>query len=196
MSNERPNDLLFVDSYLTPLTEIGAAWALREAWFVCFDVYPSIDSLSLIWAQTALETGRWKKIYNYNWGNIKRRESKPYTSYGCNEILNGKVEWFQPYHPQTFFAAYSSAAEGAQDYLKLLSQLPRYQKCWQTILIGSAPKFGLELHAAGYYTDDVTKYTKNLVELDSEFKNKFNQNSFTILVPPITLPNLDNVEND
>ena len=74
--NKRPDDPNFMDSKNTPLTESEATYYLKNAWKNIYGVYPSIDSLALLWAQSAGETGRWKYLRCNNWGNIKRRKER------------------------------------------------------------------------------------------------------------------------
>lgn len=161
-----------IEDKIKQISEGEAAYALREGWNKLYGDYPSVDSLALLWSQWALETGRGKAIHCYNFGNIKRSSDEDYCMYRCNEILNGKVEWFDPPHKQTWFRAYPSAVEGALDYIKFLSQRQRYQKAWAAIQAGDPALFGHELKVAGYYTANEAQYTKNIVSLTNEFKRK------------------------
>lgn len=170
--DEKPNDPLFVDDKLTPLTESEATYYLREAFRVVTGKYPNLDSLAILWAQSALETGRWKLLHFANWGNIKRIAGQKYTSYKCSEILNGKHKYFEPYHPQTFFAAWDSPLEGAIAYLNFLHKRARYAKSWEQIILGDPIQYSKELKKAGYYTANEDHYTKGVVRLTTEFKNK------------------------
>lgn len=172
MIYDRPTDSLFVEDKLTPLTEAEAAYHLREAYKELTGHYPKLESLAIVWAQSALEVYRWKSIHNNNWGNIKRLKDQPYTSYKCSEIINGKNTWFFPYHPQTFFASWDSATEGAKAYLNFLYSRPRYAEAWKEIEAGNPVKYSAALKRAGYYTADLVGYTKGVVSLTNEFKSK------------------------
>lgn len=154
------------------ISEGEAAYALREGWKKLHGEYPSNDSLALLWAQWALETGRGKAIHCYNFGNIKRSGDEDYCMYRCNEIINGKTLWFDPPHKQTWFRAYPSAVEGAYDYIRFLSQRSRYQKAWAAIQKGNPALFAHELKVAGYYTANEAQYTKGVMSLSNEFKQK------------------------
>jgi len=154
------------------ISEGEAACALREAWKLLYNQYPSLDSLALLWSQWALETGRGKAIHCYNFGNLKRSGDEDYCMFRCNENINGKWEWFDPPHKQTWFRAYPTAVDGAFDYVKFLSQKRRYLKAWQAVRLGDAALFGHELKIAGYYTANEIQYTKGLVRLADEFKKK------------------------
>ena len=156
----------------TKLTEAEATYALREGWKLVFGEYPSIDSLSILWAQSALETGRWTFIWNYNFGNIKRHDDHDYCMFRCNEVIGGKVVWFDPPDPQTWFCAYPSAVDGAREYIEFVSQRSRYKLAWAQLVAGSAIKYCAALKTAGYFTADLVSYTKGVVSLCEEFKRK------------------------
>lgn len=175
---------LFEDK-ITKLTELEAAQCLGEAWKSLYGQYPSTDTLAVLWAKTALETGRWKAIHCYNWGNIKRSANENYCMFRCSEIIKGKELWFDPPHPQTWFRAYESATEGAIDYLKLLSQSKRYSKAWEAVHKGDPALFSHELKVGGYYTASESLYTKGVVSLTNEFKKKVKDNLTWPISPPI-----------
>lgn len=173
---QRPNDPKFVDSVVTPLTEAEATYYLKTAWKKIYGVYPSTNALALLWAQSAGETGRWNLLRCNNWGNIKKRDDWKYTSYDAGEILtiNGvtKHYMFYPYHPQTFFAAWDTPLEGAEAYIRFLSQRKRYKKAWVELMAGDPVAYCRELKAAGYFTADLAHYTRGVTRLTNEFKSK------------------------
>ena len=162
---------LFEDK-LTVLSEGEAVYSLKEAWFKLYGSYPSNDSLALLYAQTALETGRWKSMHCNNWGNIKRASDEDYCMFRCNEIINGHIVWFDPPNKATWFRAYPTAVDGAYDYLRFLSQKSRYQGAWQAIQHGNPTEFAHALKEAGYYTASEALYTKGVVSLTNEFKKR------------------------
>lgn len=172
MYETKPNDPLFIDDVLTPLSESEATYYLREAYKVVLGSYPSIDSLAILWAQTALECARWKSLHFNNWGNIKKLPGIRYTSFKCNEVINGKLQWFYSYHPQTFFAAWESHLDGASAYLSFLANRSRYARAWEQIKAGDAVQYCTELKKAGYFTADLGQYTRGVVSLTNEFKKK------------------------
>lgn len=188
----------------TILTEEEATYALREAFKKILGSYPSDKSLSLLFAQTALETGRWKLMNNNNWGNIKWSPAlegkRRFTMFATGENLwdarQKKVvyQWFEPPHHQTWFRSYPTATEGAEDYIDLLAKKARYVKSWAALISGDGELFGLELSKAGYYTADQKVYTKSLVSISNEFMKKkdkllaykplTNQDEIDTLPPP------------
>ena len=179
---------LYVPTEIKKLSENEAALALRDAWQRYYNNLPNNRQLALLWAQSALETGRWKIIRNNNFGNIKKKHAKPnwnikddghlFTMFATGENLwnqkLGKSEyhWFEPPDPQTHFRAYRTATDGAEDYIKFVSQRKRYVKAWQMVLAGDPEGFSHELKVAGYYTASEALYTKGIVRLTNEFLRK------------------------
>ena len=201
---KRPSDPNFRDCVKTILTEEEATYYLKEAWKKVYNEYPSKNSLALLWAQSAGETGRWKLLRNYNWGNIKKRKNDTeqlWTSYdaGENLTINGvyKHYMFYPYHPQTHFAAWDDALSGAEYYIRFLSQRKRYLRAWQEVIKGDPVAYCKELKAAGYFTAGLAHYTKGVVSLTNEFKRKSEKLMSWAPVPPSTPPpkiDLDPIE--
>lgn len=165
-----------VETKITKISEGEIVYVFREAWKQLFGEYPLIDSIALIWAQWAQESGRGAYCRNYNFCNIKKVHSPDdghdWCMYRCNELINGKWEWFDPPHIQTNFRAYPNAIDGAVDYLRFLSQKKRYQKAWEKVLIGDAAGFSHELSVANYYTAPEKIYTPGIIKLATEFKKK------------------------
>lgn len=182
-------------SRATPLDFDTAASALRSALRSELGADPSNATLALALAKTALETGRWQKMYLWNWGNIKadiRTYPGLYQCYSCNEVLGGKVVWFSPRgrlsgkggqvvaesyedppgHPQTRFRAYTSAADGAQEYVAFQARIKRYAAAWQRLLAGDVEGYVRTLSKAGYFTAPVETYLKTVRSLHSEFLTK------------------------
>lgn len=169
---KRPGSIYFLDCEDTPLTEAEATYYLKEAWRKIYGEYPSLDSLALLWAQSAGETGRWKSLRNYNWGNIKRLKDGYWTSYVAGEVIRGRHQMFYPYHPETYFAAWKTALEGAEGYIRFLSTRQRYRLAWEEIRKGDPVAYCTELKLAGYFTADLGHYTRGVVSLVKEFKNR------------------------
>lgn len=179
-----------VETIPTPLTESEAAYNLREGFKLVTGEYPSVNSLAILWAHTALETSlpgkRFGRILNNNWGNIKKTKDHDYCMYACSEIINGKNINFVPPHPETHFNAYPDAVTGAKEYIEFISKRVRYQPAWQELLAGNPTKYCAELKKGGYFTADLIGYTNTLTKLTNEFKKK----SETLLSwkPPVKEP--------
>ena len=164
----------FIKDEKIVISEGEATYALREAWKQVYGDYPSNKTLSILWAQTCLETGRFKVGFHcYNWGNIK---SKPddghyWTMFPCSEIINGREIRFVPPHDQCKFRAYMSATEGAVDYLKFL-QKSRYKKALEYLKQGDVIRYTTALSVGGYFTASLTKYLAAMTRLSDEWLRK------------------------
>jgi hypothetical protein len=184
----------------TPLPFETAAHAMRVALASVLGEQPSRETLALALGKTALETGRWSAMWNGNWGNVKHSDSRPgfFTAIVLNEVIDGKVVWFDPRgrltgnpakggrlagdladegravppgHPQTRMRAFTSAGEGALDYVKFVAR-GRYAGAWALLLEGDAEGYVHELKRKGYFTADEGEYRKGVVSLQREFVGK------------------------
>jgi hypothetical protein len=153
----------------THITPAAVAIALRSAWMKLFGQTPSDGTVALLMAQSALETGRWKSCWNYNLGNIKGggKWSGDTCQFRLNEVIGGKVVWFDPPHPQTTMRAYPDLTAAASDYLWLLAR--RFQRAWPHVLRPDAVAFSQALKAQNYYTAPEPPYTRAVVSLFREY---------------------------
>lgn len=163
----------YVEPEVTPLSFSEAQEALRWAMGS-----PTLEQLALCLAKSALETGRWQKIWNHNFGNVKAGGSYVgmYTCIRLNEVLKGKVEWFNPGsegfavppgHPQTRMRAFANAWDGAQEYMGVMRA--RFTKAHDAMLTGDPVKYVRVLKASGYFTADEAPYLKAVQSLHREF---------------------------
>lgn len=132
---------------------------------------PSSAHVAVLTAQSALESGRWRSMHCWNPGNIKASESYEYLycQFRCNEVIGGKVVWFDPPHPQTNFRAFMDLDSGVLDYLRFLSQRPRYSSSWHAAESGDPALFVHALKNAGYFTADEAPYRRAVVSLFNEY---------------------------
>lgn len=88
----------YTPDLLTVLSFEDAKKALEASLHATLNATPSREAVALMLAKTALETGRWRKIHCFNFGNIKagQKWSGMYTCILLNEVLGGKVVWFAP----------------------------------------------------------------------------------------------------
>ncbi len=154
------------------LTHVGPeelATALVIAWRALFGVAPARKSILVLLAQSALETGRWKSCHAWNLGNFKSRpgDGRSWTFYRCNEILNGKIEWFNPPHPQCRFRAFQSLQEGAVDYLGSMRR--NFASAWPAVLSGDPRAFVCSLKAANYFTADEGPYEHSATSIFQQY---------------------------
>lgn len=183
----------WVPDRLTPMTFEQAAEAMRAALRDKLSDDPPREVLALALAKSALETGRWRAIHCWNWGNQKAGEKYVgnYCCFELNEVLNGKVVWFGPRgrldrkggsvvaepfddppgHPQTRMRAYANRFDGAFSYVDFVAG-GRYAAAWQRLLAGDAVGFVAALKKAGYMTADEAPYRNAVVSLQKEFLGK------------------------
>lgn len=180
----------YVEPVVTKLTLGEAIACMRQGIHVATGTPPSDPALALALAKTALETGRWQKMWNYNWGNVKCNDDYDgmYTCFPCNEVLNGKVVWFSPQgqltrkdgdmtglawavppgHPQTRFRAYANGFDGAQQYAEFVAN-GRYRDAWERLLEGDPAGYVHALKLRGYFTADEDTYLRGVDRLYREF---------------------------
>lgn len=152
----------------TPLTAAQTLAAFYDA------LVPAIGGigarvLAMVTAQSALETGRWKSLYCFNFGNEKVGSSwdGDYYQIRCNEIIDHKVVWFDPPHPQTWFRAFDSAAEGADSHIEFLTK--HEPTAFNAALAGDPVAYAHQLKVHGYYTASEALYARAVVSLFNEF---------------------------
>lgn len=209
---------VYVAPVSTPLTLDEAIDRMRQGIHVATGEPPSNTALALALAKTALETGRWKSMWNWNWGNIKAGESFDgmYTCITLNEVLNGKTVWFAPGgqldrkggdvtglawavppgHPQTRMRAYANGYDGAQEYVSFVAD-GRYADAWARLLEGDAVGYVHALKLKGYFTADEATYARGVQSLFREFALRIEERTPTDPAPPLdpndepTKPDLD-----
>lgn len=171
----------------TEVTPQEMALALWEAYHRYFNSYPKKDSIKILLAQWALETGWGKSMHCYNVGNAKCRPNAEYNwcYFKCNEILPtvrlaeklaaadpDKVKitklrsdgtcivWFYPKHPWCCFKAFKTLEDGAYDHLKMV--VKQFGRAWTHAVAGDPVAYSRALKKQGYYTADEASYTRTL----------------------------------
>lgn len=170
---------ILVPDRLTPLKLNEAIAAFAHAYETVTGEAPTCESLTIIVAQSALETGQWKSMHCYNYGNVKagRFPRGRYTQFKCNEIIDGKEVWFSPPEWQCSFKAYESAADGAAELIRFLAvdttpyngKPNRYESAWDELEAGNLPDYVSELADAGYFTASRSLYLKGMQQLYAQF---------------------------
>lgn len=146
---------------------------------------PSVEGLAVVLGQSALETGDWKSIHCFNFGNAKSGTDLPHTYFRCGELFPDprdaarRLRYFKfaaPHEPlpegtpfgraehtrQTRFRAFQTAQDGALYHLRLLTS-GRYSEAYARALAGDAEGFSHLLRGRGYYTAEESTYTKGVV---------------------------------
>ena len=149
---------------LTPMTADDAAAALAEGYRRVVGVLPTQQVLGLLLGQTALETGNWQSIHNFNFGNEKSTSSDPYyQNFRCSEIIDGTEQFFDPPDTHCQFAAHLTAADGAEHYMRVLQERPNW---WNGLNTGTVDGFitGLTIQPYAYFTANPDLYATGLAD--------------------------------
>ena len=73
----------------TPISAVDIAVEIMHAWREILGVYPTRSALALLLAQSALETWRWRSMWNWNLGNVKASGTvDPFYFKACTEVLS------------------------------------------------------------------------------------------------------------
>ncbi len=193
---QRILEATYIKPFVSPLhwQEVAAAFFYafnRQSSFFCRD-----DQLALLLAKSALETGRWKKIRNYEFGNVKAGKNYvgSYTCFVTSEIYNGIKYRYHPDgrifnlstgqvtkpvtysvppgHPETRFRAHKNVADGAHAYIYALKTY--FPKSW-AVLQSANPtphSFVNHLKQERYFTAPEAEYAKAVASLYQEYLRK------------------------
>lgn len=160
-----------VTDLLTPCTALDYVRAIRSGLETITGKTPPDGQVAVLTAQSALESGRWRSMHRFNPGNIKASADYEYLycQFRCNEVINGKLQWFDPPNPQCNFRAFMDLETGVVDYLRFLSQRARYAAPWAASLKGDPAAFVHALKMSGYFTASEGPYLKGVVSLFGEY---------------------------
>jgi hypothetical protein len=160
-----------VPDLLTPCSALDYVRSIRSGLETITGKTPPNGQVAVLTAQSALESGRWRSMHRFNPGNIKASQDYAYfyTQFRCNEVIGGKLEWFDPPHPQTNFRAFMNLDTGVLDYLRFLSGRVRYAGPWAAATKGDPAAFVHALKLSGYFTASEGPYLKGVVSLFNEY---------------------------
>lgn len=195
-----------VPTVRTTYTSAQVVKAFVEAWKRLYNQIPKKESIGVIYAQNALETGLTKAMWNNNIGNVKYL-AKPSDTESIEycmlanvwEIVKGKKVTFQPPHPATWFRSFKSLADGVEYHFKFLKN-NRYKDSWAAVEKGDPASFAHLLKLKGYYTASEADYIKlmkyhfNLFMRSKDFENAVKGLPITdpvVVVVPTTLTEPD-----
>ena len=171
--------------------------AMVEGWYKKFGEIPRKESIGVLYAQNALETGGTVSMWNNNSGNVKYvphagDESLFYMMLAnVWEIIGGKKVIFQPPHQATWFRAFPTLADGVAEHMDFLRN-HRYKNAWTAVDAGNPAAFAHLLKIAGYYTAPEADY----VRLMNYYFNKFMQDTtYEAAVAKILSPATDGPVN-
>jgi hypothetical protein len=148
---------MLVSKQLTPSNEAAVTVALIKAWEDARNESPSLDILALLLAQSALETGHWKSMYNWNLYNGIAVSS---AQLHYNGLDSGNSRQFR---------AFESLGEGADRYVQQMLSPTRPN--WRDgLLTGDPEKFNVGLSTPPrFYEADPKKYGEALTKLWVQF---------------------------
>src|SRR5690606_37514991 len=145
----------------TPLTLDQARAHFRTAFQRVFSRDPSPEEEGVLLAQSAHETARWQKMWNYNWGGLKAVGGQAKVTLNTTEGFGANARRL----PQNF-AAYGNATEGSSAWLGLLSR--RYQEALERAAAGDPGGYARALNKRGYFTGNADAYARSLERLYPE----------------------------
>jgi hypothetical protein len=157
-----------VPTVRTSYTEGQLIEGFVAGWQQQFNEIPSKQSIGVLYAQDALETGTTIDMWNNNIGNVKYVASaNPAADTGIEymmlanvwEMVNGQKVVYQPPSPVTWFRAFDTLASGIAFQLDFLKN-HRYKAAWAAVLSGDPAGFAHLLKVAGYYSAPEADYVK------------------------------------
>lgn len=162
-----PSQDLFLPAQTTPLSTDQIIEFTAYGYEAYMGAPPTAPCLACNVAQISLETGNGEHMQDYNAGNVKWSQDwlGNWTMFRCNEVLNGKIEWFNPPHPQTWFRAFESGMKGMQAQIEFLAGRDRYKRAWHWFMEGNPDAAVRALATAGYFTANVDAYARAVVSI-------------------------------
>ncbi len=136
---------------------ISAAWKARTG------RRPSLDALSVLFAQWSLETGRGEAMWCHNFGGIKGYggTSRHWRGDYCMLPTFEYDAKGKRYNIVDRFRSYPTMRAGADDYLAFLGR-DSYRSAWARIEAGDPRGFARELKVRNYYTAPESDYAAGL----------------------------------
>lgn len=157
LSRTAPDGTTLVSPVKTNLDADQASAALKRAWTDVFGEEPSPRTVGILTAQWAHETASGASMYNYNFAGIKGTGPSGFSVAQRTTEGYGRTE----HRIVDRFRAYTTAEEGATDYVKLLAS--RFPEATEAAKNGSAEGFVHALRARSYFTGDEAAYTRAVV---------------------------------
>jgi hypothetical protein len=147
----------------TPITPDQASSLIHGALERMTGEPPSKETVAILTAQWAHETGRGASMFNYNFAGIKGASPA-----GLSVVQRTREGYGSSERTITdSFRAYRTAEDGADDYVALLSR--RFPAALDAAKQGDPAGTVRALKQAGYFTGDEVAYTRSVTSLAQEF---------------------------
>ena len=130
---------------LTPMSVAEARGYLMAALTHALGRTPTNKEATMIYAHSDFETGTWRELHNFNFGNLEVTPGHP---------------WYRLRNNDQKFRDYVSPSEGATGMIFLLKS--RYPQAWALLDSGDPAAYAAALRAAGYYTAPLETYANGL----------------------------------
>jgi flagellar protein FlgJ len=140
----------------TPVSASELSASIGRAYTRVTGMTPTANILNCLSAQASVETAAGGSMYNFNFGGVKGVGPHGQSA-NCltHEVVDGKDVTVRQ-----DFRAYASLDEGAEDYVRLMTQ--RFGGALQWASTGSLDGFAHALKQAGYYTANEGDYAAAL----------------------------------
>jgi hypothetical protein len=146
---------------LTQLAPDDAARELAEAYFRVMGKRPTVAKMKLLISQSALESGNWKLMHNWNFGNEKLSGSDSHS-----QIYNISDD---PADPSAFYAAFLNPADGAEHYVRTLTKRDHWREGLES---GKPLQFIQALSTPPvYFTADPQRYLVTMTNLIDQYED-------------------------
>jgi hypothetical protein len=121
------------------------------------------NSIRVLMAQSALETGWWHHVHCYNFGNMKHvpGDGHDYCQFPCNEVIGGRTVPFSPPSPACSFVAFQNMNDGMNYYYNRMKT--RFSSSWIAVINQDPSDFCHRLKMQGYYTANEAQYTHSVI---------------------------------
>jgi flagellum-specific peptidoglycan hydrolase FlgJ len=187
MGQERP-------AKRTPVTPEQVFLALATAWQLLTGSAPDRKIIHILHAQSALETGHWKSIMNFNLGGAKKHGDNDWCFFTTTERFRDDVAKryldsskpgevaivkqgdgfttlrFSGKQQMNCFASWETLDEAARDHLALLFR--RFPKAVDAAKKGDATGYVRELKRGGYFTASEEEYAKIVNSIAKSYTKK------------------------
>ena len=193
-------------SKATPVSPEQVFLALASAWQMLAGATPDRKVLHILHAQSALETGHWKSISNYNLGGSKKHGECDWTYFTTTERFSHAVAdkyvasskpgsevtvikvdptyktlKFSGKQPMNCFASWEDLDSAAKDHLSMLFR--KFPKAIEQAKKGDAKAYVRELKKAGYFTASEEEYSKIVDSIARSYTKKLSN----VMLPTVVM---------